>query len=133
MSLSAHPQPGTILRVDLTEGFRAPEMIKRRPAIVLSHKIPGRSLLCTIVPLSTTAPNPILPHHMQITLDPPLPNPYATPSMWVKGDIVLTVAFHRLRLLFRGYEDGQRIYDVRVLDDETMTQVRACVRAGLGL
>ena len=70
---------------------------------------------------------------MQITLDPPLPNPYATPSMWVKGDIVLTVAFHRLRLLFRGYEDGQRIYDVRVLDDETMTQVRACVRAGLGL
>ena len=133
MSLRTHPQPGTILRVDLSEGFRAPEMVKRRPAIVLSHKIPGRYLLCTIVPLSTAAPNPILPHHMQITLDPPLPDPYSNPTMWVKGDIVLTVGFHRLRLLFRGNEAGQRIYDERVLDAATMTGVRACVRAGLGL
>lgn len=128
-----HPQPGTILRVDLSEGFRAPEMVKRRPAIVISPKIPGRNLLCAIVPLSTATPHPILPHHLQITLDPPLPYPYSSPSMWVKGDIVLTVAFHRLRLLFQGKEDGQRIYDVRVLDEDTMTQVRACVRAGLGI
>ena len=121
------------MRVDLSEGFRAPEMVKRRPAIVISPKIPGRNLLCSIVPLSTAAPNPILPHHLQITLDPPLPYPYSSPSMWVKGDIVLTVAFHRLRLLFQGKEDGQRMYDVRVLDEDTMTQVRACVRAGLGV
>jgi uncharacterized protein YifN (PemK superfamily) len=133
MSLITHPQSGTILRVDLSEGFRAPEMVKRRPAIVLSNKIPGRNLLCTIVPLSTAAPNPILPHHMQITLDPPLPDPYSNPTMWVKGDIVLTVGFHRLRLLFRGNAVGQRIYDERVLDEATMTGVRACVRAGLGL
>lgn len=133
MSITAHPQSGTILRVDLSEGFRAPEMVKRRPAIVLSHKIPGRNLLCTIVPLSTSPPNPVFPHHMQITLDPPLPSPYKSPSMWVKGDIVLTVAFHRLRLLRHGTQDGQRLYDVRVLDDETMARVRDCVRAGLGL
>lgn len=53
--------------------------------------------------------------------------------MWLKGDIVLTVAFHRLRLLFAGREQGQRIYDVRVLDTATFEQVRACVRFGLGL
>ena len=133
LTVTIHPVPGTILRVDLSDGFRPPEMVKRRPAIVLSPPIPGRPLLCTIVPLSTTAPRPVLPHHMQITLDPPLPAPYSAPTMWVKGDIVLTVAFHRLRLLFAGDEGGQRVYDVRILDPETMENVRNCVRAGLGL
>lgn len=133
MTVVSHPLPGTIVRVDLSEGFRAPEMVKRRPAIVLSPPIAGRSFLCTIVPLSTTPPNPILPHHMQITLDPILPEPYSQPTMWVKGDIVLTVAFHRLRLLFSGWNAGQRVYDVRVLEAQIMDDVRNCVRAGLGL
>ncbi len=70
---------------------------------------------------------------MEITFDPPLPHPYSTPKMWVKGDIVLTVAFHRLRLLFSNQDDGQRTYDVRVLDELVFTQVKACVRTGLGL
>lgn len=121
------------MRVDLSEGFRPPEMVKRRPAIVLSPPLPGRPLLCSIVPLSTTVPRPVLAHHLLLTLDPPLPKPYDEPTMWVKGDIVLTVAFHRLRLLFWGHQGGQRVYDVRVLDEATMSNVRACVRAGLGL
>lgn len=133
MTVVSHPQPGTIVRVDLSEGFREPEMGKRRPAIVLSPPIPGRSLMCTIVPLSTTAPRKLLAHHTEITLDPPLPDPYGTPMMWVKGDIVLTVAFHRLRLLFSKWEGGQRVYDVRVLDRDTFERVKDCVRAGLGL
>lgn len=53
--------------------------------------------------------------------------------MWVKGDVVLTVAFHRLRLLFREWDSGERVYDVRVLDAQTMERVRACVRAGIGV
>jgi mRNA interferase MazF len=133
LTVVSHPAPGTIVRVDLSEGFKPPEMVKRRPAIVLSPPIPKRPLLCAIVPLSTTPPNPVLPHHMQITLDPPLPAPYNSPVMWLKGDLILTVAFHRLRLLFSHRESGQRVYDVRVLDQETMEKVRECVRAGLGL
>lgn len=133
MTVIQHPSPGTIVRVDLSQGFRPPEMVKRRPAIVLSPPIPGRSMLCTIVPLSTTAPHPVLPHHMQITFAPPLPQPYESPTVWVKGDLVLTVAFHRLRLLFAGWAQGQRVYDVRVLDAPTFAAVRDCVRAGLGL
>ena len=108
-------------------------MVKRRPAIVLSAPIPNRPLLCAIVPLSTSPPGTALPHHMQITFNPVLPGPYDSPTMWLKGDIVLTVAFHRLRLLFSRWESGQRIYDVRVLDGETMSRVRECVRAGLSL
>ena len=133
MTVIAHPTPGTIVRVDLNEGFRLPEMCKRRPAIVLSPPIPGRKFLCTIVPLSTSAPMPRLAHHMQIRLDPPLPYPYDEPVMWVKADIVLTVAFHRLRLLYSGKDAGQKVYDVRVLAPDVMAKVRDCVRAGLGL
>ncbi len=70
---------------------------------------------------------------MQIAFEPTLPHPYDAPLMWVKGDIVLTVAFHRLRLLFSKWENGQRIYDIHVLTPDTMEKVRACVRAGLGV
>jgi mRNA interferase MazF len=133
VTVIAHPAPGTIVRVDLNEGFRPPEMCKRRPAIVLSPPIPGRQSLCTIVPLSTSEPRIRLAHHMQVHFDPPFPAPYDKSSMWVKGDIVLTVAFHRLRLLYSGKDSGQRVYDVRVLAPDVLAKVRDCVRAGLGL
>lgn len=70
---------------------------------------------------------------MQITFDPPLPDPYSKPTVWVKGDMIQTVAFRRLRLLFSGWDQGQRVYDVRILDDATLEKVKNCVRAGLGL
>ncbi|MGB0506271.1 MAG: type II toxin-antitoxin system PemK/MazF family toxin [Pikeienuella sp.] len=133
MTVIRHPVPGTIVRVDLNGGFRPPEMVKRRPAIVISPPIKGRQNLCTIVPLSTTAPRTVLPHHMKITFDPPLPNPYSSPTVWLKGDIVLTVGFHRLRLLVDGKLDGQRVYDVRVLPQALFEQVKQCVRSGIGL
>jgi mRNA interferase MazF len=133
MTVVIHPQPGTIVRVDLNEGFRPPEMVKRRPCIVLSPPLPGRDRLCTIVPLSTSRPSFVHAHHLEISFEPLLPRPYDSSRMWVKADIVLTVAFHRLRLLFSGWEDGQRVYDVRVLSPDVMVQVRDCVRAGLGL
>ena len=113
--------PGTIVRVDLNDGFRPPEMVKRRPAVVLSPAIRGRPLLCTIVPLSTTPPRTVLDHHLRLVLWPRLPAPYDSAEMWLKGDIVLTVGFARLRYLFRGWKDGERDYDLRVLDGEHST------------
>jgi mRNA interferase MazF len=133
MTITNHPCPGTIVRVDLSEGFRKPEMVKRRPCVILSPRLPGRDMLCTIVPLSTSKPNVIKPYHMQIAFNPLLPYPYDAPIMWLKGDIVLTVAFHRLRLLFSHREGGQRVYDARVLEADIFEQIRQCVRAGLGL
>jgi mRNA interferase MazF len=133
MTVINHPPRGAIVRVDLNEGFRSPEMVKRRPCIILSPPIPDRPQLCTIVPLSTSRPNTIRPHHLEISLDPPLPAPYANPKMWVKADIVLTVAFHRLRLLFVKSSEGQRVYDLRVREPAVFARVQDCVRAGLGL
>ena len=70
---------------------------------------------------------------MQVGFDPPLPAPYNSPVMWLKGDVVLTVAFHRLRFMFSGWDAGERSYDIRVIDIETFQRVRDCVRSGLGL
>ncbi|WP_366938186.1 type II toxin-antitoxin system PemK/MazF family toxin [uncultured Brevundimonas sp.] len=67
MTVIAHPQPGTIVRVDLNDGFRPPEMVKRRPCIVLSPPIRDRKQLCTVVPLSTTPPRQIQDHHLEGT------------------------------------------------------------------
>jgi mRNA interferase MazF len=127
LTVVAHPVPGTIVRVDLSEGFRVPEIGKRRPCIVLSPPLPGRSFMCSIVPLSTSNPKKVCNYHTKLTFDPLLPEPYDSREMWVKGDIVLTVAFHRLRLIFSGWNSGQRVYDVRVLDEEILEKVRVCV------
>ena len=59
MALKFHPKPGTILVCDFRQGFRAPEMIKRRPVVVVSPRLRNRTDLCTVVPLSTIEPRPI--------------------------------------------------------------------------
>ncbi|MBK1624547.1 type II toxin-antitoxin system PemK/MazF family toxin [Afifella marina] len=134
MGILRHPQIGTILRVDLNEGFRVPEMRKRRPAIVVSPPLPGREQLCTIVPLSTTRPRTLQPYNCILELDPPLPFPYAQPTMWVKADMIICVAFHRLKLLDRGKNNqGERDYDIRVLPAEKMEEIRECIRRSLGM
>ena len=134
MSLLHHPQVGTIVRVDLNEGFRIPEMRKRRPCVVLSPPLPKREQLCTIVPLSTTKTRDLGDYNCEIALDPPLPWPYDDKVMWAKADMVMTVAFHRLKLLHAGRgRDGDRLYDIRILDDEKMAEIRECVRRSLGL
>ena len=131
--LRRYPEVGTVLRVDLNEGFRPPEMGKRRPAITLSPKHRDRPHLVTIVPLSTSQPQRTVPYNMELEFDPPLPHPYSSPRMWVKADLIMCVAFHRLHLLRRGRnEAGERDYDVRVVDGATLAQVRRCVEAALG-
>jgi uncharacterized protein YifN (PemK superfamily) len=55
MAIHFHPQRGTIVVCDF-RGFEAPEMQKRRPVVVVSPRLRHRDNLCTVVPLSTTAP-----------------------------------------------------------------------------
>ncbi|WP_198669160.1 type II toxin-antitoxin system PemK/MazF family toxin [Elioraea thermophila] len=52
---------GTILLCDDDTGFRPPEMVKRRPVVVVSPRLPHRDGLATVVPLSTTAPREPVP------------------------------------------------------------------------
>lgn len=133
MAITIHPEPGTIVICDFA-GFRPPEMVKRRPAVVISPRLRNRRGLCSVVPLSTTDPWPPMPFHYRLAVAPPLPAPYDEPHHWVKGDMIATVSFDRLFLPCGGKDaSGKRLYDVRVIDDADLREIRACVLHGLGL
>ena len=51
-----HPKQGDILLCDFTRGFVAPEMLKVRKVIVISPASTHGRKLCTVVPISSTAP-----------------------------------------------------------------------------
>jgi len=134
MPIIHHPKPGTILIGDFSEGFHVPEMIKRRPVVVISAKIEGRPELCTVVALSTTKPRIVKGYHYCLKLDRPLSKKFSALEMWVKADMVLTVGFHRLELLRRERADrGSSRYDVRSVTDHDLNCIRKAVLRGLGL
>lgn len=131
MALKYNPRPGNILLCDF-EGFKEPEMIKKRPVIVLSI----RHKLCVIVPLSTTEPNPIEKHHHQIpSVSLPDRGKYHTSkSTWVKGDMIYTVSYERLTPIILGRDrNGKRQYFNQRLGRDQMKTVYSCVLYGLNL
>lgn len=126
---------GTILLCDYSlGGFREPEMVKRRPAVVVSPRLPYRDGLCTVVPLSTTAPLHDVKYVVPITVPMPLPTPFDAMDCWAKCDMLSTVAFDRLDL-FRTRRDqtGRRKYLHPVLPADDIERMRAGIRAALGM
>jgi len=134
MPIQYDQKPGTILICDYgLGGFKAPEMVKRRPVVVVSNRKRTATGLLTVVPLSTTAPVPVQPHHCQVTLAAPLPG-FTGLSCWAKADMVGTVSFARLDLFRtdRG-PNGQRKYLSFRVSDAQLEQIRVCLRCVLGL
>lgn len=126
----------TILLCDFNAGgFRAPEMVKRRPAIVLVGALPGRNNLHTVVPMSGTESPPDRKYHCRLDLPEPLPAPFNATVWWAKADMIATVGLQRLDL-FQTPRDqyGRRKYlSTLKLDEEQFERVRAAVRHALGL
>ena len=76
-------------------GFKAPEMTKVRPVVVISPRRRRSSGLCTVVPLSTQAPNPVELFHY--VMDPrSVPVELGSKQSWAKCDMVYTVSRQRL-------------------------------------
>lgn len=133
MAIQFQPTMGAILVCDYS-GFKEPEMVKRRPVIVISPKLKHRQGLCTVVPLSTKRPRMPYLYNYIITLNPPLPSPYDQPVCWVKGDMIATVSWQRLYPLFNGKDsNGKRIYDKRVIEKEELIEIKKCVLCGIGM
>ena len=133
MAIQYHPRRGSIVTVDFGAGFKNPEMDKTRLAVVLSPEIKSRVKLVTIVPLSLTPPETILPFHKQIDIPFDLPK-WGNQTRWIKGDMVNAVGFHRVSLLrFEKDRQGIRSYQTSVLDDELFNVVKRCVLHGMGL
>ena len=128
MALPFHPRTGTLWMCDFNTGFQPPEMVKRRPVVVISP-YPRRRVtgLCTVVPLSTTNPIPIEPfHHL---MDPrSLPGRLAQNDTWAKCDMLNTVSVDRLS---RATSRRQRL-TFRVLEAD-LDAIRDCVKIALGL
>jgi mRNA interferase MazF len=135
LPIKAHPSTGTILTCNFDEGFKQPEMVKRRPVVVISPQNTWRPGLCTVVALSTTPPNPKRPYHCVLKIEPLLPPPWDSHEVWVKGDMILAVAYHRLDFIRIGRDGsgGRRLYYQRTLTVEQINQARSCVLHSLGL
>ena len=130
MSLKFHPVAGTVIFCNF-EGFKAPEMVKQRPVVVVSPKTLKRNRLVTVVPLSTRAPDPVQKFHHK--LDPAsLPPPSASKTSWAKCDMLYTVGFQRLDLLRGKRENGERFYYKHRVTEADLEAIYIAVLAGLG-
>jgi mRNA interferase MazF len=125
--------PGTILLCDYSVGFRPPEMVKLRPAVVMSPRLPRRDDLCTVVPLSLTPPAQEVPYQVKVVLNEGLPG-WPGAERWAKADMLATVGFHRLDL-FRTARDqyGQRKYLQPKLSPDQLKATRIGMLHALGL
>jgi len=133
MPLTFHPKPGMVLICDFNTGFKAPEMIKRRPVVVISPRPRRSNRLCTIVPLSTTVPSPLEPFHHR--MDPlSLPGKLARKETWAKCDMLATVSLARLDRVMVGKEPGgRRIYVADPVTADDLEAIRRGVMIALGL
>ena len=134
MAIKEHPQRGSIVVVDYSQGFREPEMVKRRLAVVLSPKIVNRVKLATVVPLSLTMPDHRMPYHMRLEIPFEMPHKWGNDPRWIKGDMVNSVGFHRIDFLRLGKNRaGTRVYQYSALPDDDFDRVKRCALHGMGL
>lgn len=126
MAIGFHPKAGMILICDF-RGYRVPEIVKVRPVVVISPNHLVRSGLVTVVPLSTTAPKPILAYHVSLGEN-------AVPGqrdieVWAKCDLLATVSFGRLdRIRLPG-----RKYVVGRVSKQQVKMMRIAAARSLGL
>lgn len=131
MALPYSPHQGEILICDFDDAAVGAEMIKRRPAIVISRKATHWRGLCTVVPISTTQPVPPERWHY------PLPHLkilgwQANGLMWAKGDMLATVSMERLNKPYKKTRHGRQ-FVTHQLDEDDLIAVVGCVRSYLGI
>lgn len=131
MAITFHPKPGNVLICDFATGFKPPEMIKKRPVVVVSK---SHQQLVTVVPLSTTAPDPVEKWHHEL-LDASLPPPLRGKRHWAKCDVIASVAFWRLDRVRgpRHPTTGKRTYMSYEVSDEDREAIQKAILSVLGL
>jgi uncharacterized protein YifN (PemK superfamily) len=121
------PQPGHILICHFGLAFRQPEMTKTRPVLVVSSHQRQWTRVCTVMPISSLRPNPIEPYHFQLPAGL-LPND-KYPEAWIKGDLIVSVADHRLDRLKVGF----RQYATPMAPEGALREARRCALHRLGM
>jgi len=82
-------------------------MVKVRPAIVVSPRLPYRSEIVTVVPISTTAPHHELPFVVKLSKNY---HPLEADALncWAKCDMIMNIARWRLE----GFKVGRRKWSI---------------------
>jgi len=133
MPLKFHPKPGMVLICDFTTGFQPPEIVKKRPVIVVSPRRRRGQQLCMVIPLSTKKPKPVEAHHHLISPHS-LPDKLAQRETWAKCDIVATISLERLDRLYSGKDrSGKRRYESRIILPGDLQAIQRGILAALGL
>jgi len=71
-----------------------PEIVKTRPVVIVSPAHLARPGLVTVVPLSTTPPDPVRHYHYRLQGNP-IPGSTET-EVWAKCDLFASVSLERL-------------------------------------
>jgi len=122
-----------VLICDYSSGFIFPEMVKKRPVIVISRRKKNNMQLCTVVPLSATKPMNIEKYHHKLK-DYSLPQSLRSKETWVKCDMIATVSLQRLdRVLAGKSETGKRLYVSHKISTQDLQAILTCIIHWLGL
>jgi uncharacterized protein YifN (PemK superfamily) len=128
--LQYQPKEGAIVKCDFS-GYIIPEIVKKRPVIVISaHK--ANAKLVTVVPLSATPPTKIEYYHLELDLsvekniEPYLSNC----KRWFKCDLVYVVSIERMDR-YKNRFTGKR--DTPQVSIRTLRVVKEMVRLANGL
>lgn len=127
LALKFHPKAGQVFIAHFN-GFKEPEMVKTRPVIVVSPKLPYRSDIVAIVPISLTPPRHDLPYCYQLSKNYH-PDEDDTLPCWAKADMLMNVGVYRLSAI----KVGRRKYLYPNLTPEDLQGVKKAVLCGLGL
>jgi mRNA interferase MazF len=135
MAIKFPEGPGTVLVCDYDlGGFKAPEMVKKRPAIVISPRLPHRDGLCTVVPISGEPGDHETDYVVRLQFDPELPYPFTYAVAYAKCDMLATVSFSRLNLFHTARDQyGKRKYVRPKVSAYDLQRVRKGVLCALGL
>lgn len=109
-------------------------MIKKRPVVVITDRLIGRSSeLLTVVPLSSKPPwKPVL-YQIQIELQHPLSPRFPLTTVWAKCDMIAVVSKKRLdRFRIPGLGGAPSRWVSGHLSHEQVAEIRKGVVHGLG-
>ncbi|MCL2717140.1 MAG: type II toxin-antitoxin system PemK/MazF family toxin [Alphaproteobacteria bacterium] len=126
MAIPFFPRAGQVLICDFND-FRPPEMVKTRPVIVVSPRLPYRSEIVAIVPISRSPPKHNLPFCYRMSKNY---NPQEDDDVpcWAKADLVMNLGLYRMH----GFNVGQGKWEYPKVSDTDLEGVRHAILCGLG-
>ena len=90
--------------------------------------------MCTVIPLSTTAPNNPQNYHYEFHVPFELPEKWKRGTVWAKCDMIYAVSLQRCNLL-QGKKDrqGKRSYILNSISSVHLKEIESCIMHSLGM